>query len=226
MTDYRVRMEAVNKLILLKEIFTYRELEKKLGIRTPVLARYVSYKNLPNVKRAQKIISLFNSIGISELIRKKVSFSGDIIDISSVLSDVLLLRWLAEKIDVTADVVLTMAVDGITFGTIVAERLKAKIAYVKDREETGVKSFYQITMTYGPGIHQRKFYLPKKLLKRDDRVLIVDDILRTGKTFEALIKIAEKAKAEIIGGAVIFSKRDIIEDFRKRLPKFYVFYEF
>jgi len=178
------------------------------------------------VKRAQKIISLFNSIGISELSRKKVSFSGDIIDISSVLSDVLLLRWLAEKIDIAADVVLTMAVDGITFGTIVAEKLKAKIAYVKDREETGVRSFYQITMTYDPGIHQRKFYLPKKLLKKDDRVLIVDDILRTGKTFEALIKIAEKAKAEIVGGAVIFSKRDIIEDFRKRLPKFYVFYEF
>ena len=28
MTDYRVKIEAVNKLILLKEIFTYRELEK------------------------------------------------------------------------------------------------------------------------------------------------------------------------------------------------------
>ncbi|MGQ4914170.1 MAG: phosphoribosyltransferase family protein [Candidatus Asgardarchaeia archaeon] len=226
MTDYRLKMDAIEKLRILKEIYTYQQLERMLGIQIPVLARYVSLKNLPNVDRARKIIEFYNKIDFSDIIKSKIMIKDEIIDITEILSNIKLLRMAAKAIDVDADLVLTMAVDGIPFGTIVAERLNARIAYVKDKEEAGVSEFYQAKVSFGPGIYTKKYFLPKKLISKKDRIFLVDDILRTGKTFEILMNIANQAKAEIVGGATLIAKKDTIEVIKNKVKKFYTFYAF
>lgn len=226
MTDYRIKLKALERLKILKTMYTYRELQEALGIRIPVLARYISYKNLPSLERSKKIIKYYEKIDFSKFIKEKIDLTGNLINISSLLADVSLLKQIALQIDVEADKVLTMAVDGIPFGTIVAETLGAKIVYVKEKEETGVQDFLQTTATFGPSIYQKTFYLPKKLLSKKDNVLLVDDILRSGNTFDILIDIAKQANARVVGGAVLIAKKEKLKPYKKKLKNFYAFYLF
>ncbi|MGQ4834183.1 MAG: phosphoribosyltransferase family protein [Candidatus Asgardarchaeia archaeon] len=228
MSDYRTRIDAVEKLRIMKSIYTYQQLEELLRIQTPVLARYISMKNLPTIERARKIIEIYNKLDLSKLVEVniKIRKGTNVIDISSLLSNVTLLKTLASSITCNASVVLTMPVDGVPFATLVAEKLNAKLAYVKEKEEPGVTEFYQVEESFGPGIYKKRYYLPKHLISKKDTVFLVDDILRTGKTFEILIKIANKAGAKIVGGATLIAKKETAKKIGERLGKFIAFYFF
>ena len=124
-------------------------------------------------------------------------------DITPVLADG---RTFAALIDALAEPFLDIGVDkvagiearGFTLATPVAERLGAgfipirkpgKLPYETVREdyslEYGTDSLEMHTDAVLPG----------------DRVILVDDLLATGGTMQACIRLAEQAKAEIVGCA-------------------------
>ncbi len=227
MTDNYLKISSVEKLKILKSIYTYKELEKHLEIPTPVLARYISLQNLPNIEKAKKITSFFDKIDITKVIEKKMKIDDQkIIDATELISDLSLLKILALRVNIEADVVLTMAVDGITWGTLIADHIGARIVYAKEKEEPGVRDFYTITTKYGEGVLFKKYYLPKNLLNSRDKVLIVDDIIRTGNTLKTLIRFAEQANAKIVGGAALLAKKEAIEELSTLLSPFIVIYKF
>lgn len=57
-------------------------------------------------------------------------------------------------------------------------------------------------------------YIREDLIKKNDKVLIVDDVLRTGKTFLALSNLAAKAGAKIEAAVIIASSRENISTAR------------
>ena len=227
MTDNYLKISSVEKLRILKSLFTYKELEKQLEIPTPVLARYISLRNLPNIEKARKITSFFNKIDVRAFIEKKMKIDEQkIIDATELISDLSLLRILAFRISLDANVVLTMAVDGIPWGTLIAEHIGARIIYAKEKEEPGVKAFYTVTTKYGEGVLFKKYYLPKNLLSSKDRVLIVDDIIRTGNTLKTLIKFAQQANAKIVGVAALLAKKETVDVLSGVISPFIVIYKF
>ena len=97
------------------------------------------------------------------------------------------------------DDVLTVSVDGIPLATYIADILKSKLVIAKPYRDIGVEKYYEETyfMLSPPKI--TSIYVPKKMLKKRDKVLIVDDLIRTGRTVKALIKIIDKANAKLQG---------------------------
>ena len=57
-------------------------------------------------------------------------------------------------------------------------------------------------------------YIPKEAIKKRDSVLIVDDMIKSGETQEALVNLVKKSKAEVSG---IFSLIAVGEEWKKRL---------
>ncbi len=57
-------------------------------------------------------------------------------------------------------------------------------------------------------------YIPKEAIKKRDSVLVVDDMIKSGETQEALVNLVKKSKAEISG---VFSLIAVGEEWKKRL---------
>ncbi len=206
---------AIELLHSVKKFFKFRELESLLGISTPMIWRYIHGEVKPSVDRAREIISKLLSREVLEMIKSRVlqvkeggivnvyplAYSVEILTIASI--DALL--W-ASKFSPTC--VMTTEVDGIPLATLIAKRFGIKMVVAKRRRELGYSNFYETTyMSYDPP-ELRSLYVPKDLLDEEDRALIVDDLVRSGRTTLALVEIARKAKAEIVGLYALLSVGD------------------
>src|SRR3989442_4809104 len=60
-------------------------------------------------------------------------------------------------------------------------------------------------------------YVPRDAIRRGDCILIVDDIIDSGETQRAMIRIAQKAKAEVTG---IYALIAVGHDWKQRLGEF------
>jgi adenine/guanine phosphoribosyltransferase-like PRPP-binding protein len=111
--------------------------------------------------------------------------------------------------------VLTAAVDGIPLATMVANALGVNLIVAKRNKEVGVKAFLDETFVLGrdSGVTVT-LYIPKEAIKKRDSVLIVDDMIKSGETQEALVTLVKKSKAEVSG---IFSLIAVGEEWKKRL---------
>ncbi len=114
--------------------------------------------------------------------------------------------------------VLTAAVDGIPLATMVANELGINLVIAKRNKEVGVTAFLEETYALRDSGVTMTLYVPKNSIKRRDSVLVVDDMIKTGETQNALINLVRKARAELSG---IFTLLAIGEDWNKglNLPK-------
>ncbi|MDI3472459.1 MAG: xanthine phosphoribosyltransferase [Thermotogaceae bacterium] len=62
-----------------------------------------------------------------------------------------------------------------------------------------------------------ELHVSKEFLNEDDKVIIVDDFLASGKTIEALMKIVKRSGADLVGIAAVMEKE--FEEGRKHLEK-------
>jgi adenine phosphoribosyltransferase len=85
----------------------------------------------------------------------------------------------------------------------------------ESNKEVGVKAFLDETYVMGKdsGVTVTLF-IPKDAIKKRDSVLIVDDMIKSGETQEALGHLVKKAKAEISG---VFSLVAVGDDWKERL---------
>jgi adenine phosphoribosyltransferase len=111
--------------------------------------------------------------------------------------------------------VLTAATDGIPLATMVANALGVNTVVAKRNKEVGVKAFIDETFILGKDSGVTiTLYIPKEIIKKRDSVLIVDDMIKSGETQEALINLVKKAKAEISG---VFALIAVGDDWKRRL---------
>jgi len=111
--------------------------------------------------------------------------------------------------------ILTAAVDGIPLATMVANALGVNLIVAKRNKEVGVKAFIEETYILGrdSGVTVT-LYIPKDAIKKRDSVLVVDDMIKSGETQEAMVNLVKKAKAEVSG---IFSLIAVGEEWKKLL---------
>jgi adenine phosphoribosyltransferase len=98
---------------------------------------------------------------------------------------------------------------------MVANALGVNLTVAKRNKEVGVKAFLDETYILGrdSGVTVT-LYIPKEAIKKRDSVLIVDDMIKSGETQEALVNLVKKSKAEVSG---IFSLIAVGEEWKKRL---------
>lgn len=220
--DVKTRISSVELLATLKKSYSYRELSAALGLSAPILSRYVRGHVLPSAARSDKFIATFREKLLRKMVTDEVKVSSDgSYDLSGVVTNVGLLRQIAKVVYsefslVSVDRVLTMEVDGIPLAVEVAGEFNVNVAIARGERDLGVEEFLEQKVVYSPS-SVKYLYLPKSSLKKGEHVLIVDDMVRSGITVEALTRLAEKARAKVVGVFIIASVDQSIPKLKSRL---------
>jgi adenine/guanine phosphoribosyltransferase-like PRPP-binding protein len=222
--DLKLRLMTIELLrtAKYKKNITYRELSSKTGLPVTVLSRYAKGHVLPNTTRAKQLWRVLNKIvGLETELRSRIKFDDTgYFDNTEIIGDFNILQQaanyaLANFAGKRVTKVITAAVDGVPLATMVANSLGVNLIVAKRNKEVGVKAFLEETYILGKdsGVTVT-LYVPKDVVKKRDSVLVVDDMIKSGETQEALVTLVRKAKAEISG---VFSLIAVGDEWKKRL---------
>jgi adenine/guanine phosphoribosyltransferase-like PRPP-binding protein len=222
--DLKLRLMTIELLrtAKYKKNITYRELSSKTGLPVTVLSRYAKGHVLPNTTRAKQLWRVLNKIvGLETELRSRIKFDDTgYFDNTEIIGDFNILQQaanyaLANFAGKRVTKVITAAVDGVPLATMVANSLGVNLIVAKRNKEVGVKAFLEETYILGKdsGVTVT-LYIPKDAVKKRDSVLVVDDMIKSGETQEALVTLVRKAKAEISG---VFSLIAVGDEWKKRL---------
>ncbi|MDG7010108.1 MAG: hypothetical protein JRN16_03225 [Nitrososphaerota archaeon] len=220
--DVKTRISSVELLATLKKSYSYRELSSALGLSAPILSRYVRGHVLPSAARSEKFIATFRERLLRKMIMDSVRVTQDgSYDVSEVVNNVGLLRQIAKVVysefsAVKVDKVVTVEADGVPLAAEVAGEFNVNLAVARSERELGVEEFVEQKAVYSPS-SVKYLYLPKASIKKGEHLLVVDDLVRSGTTIEAIVRIAEKAKAKTVGVFAIASVDQSMAKLKGRL---------
>jgi len=199
-----LQLRAVATLRVLKEDRTYDELSALTDLPAGDLNRYVNGHVLPGAERARRVVGEVGRAALADELDARIATDGEgYVDNSGVVFDQPLLDLVAPVAAEaygfeTPDAVLTAATDGITLAAAMASYFDADAVYAKGTKETAVEEFIESRQRLQSGI-ELTYYLPAGALAAGDRVLVVDDLIRSGETQELLLDIVERADATVAG---------------------------
>ena len=222
--DLKLRLMTIELLrtAKYKRNITYRELSSKTGLPVTVLSRYAKGHVLPNTTRAKQLWKVLTKlVGLETELRNRIKFDETgYFDNTDIVGDYNILKQaanhaLANFAGKRVTKILTAATDGIPLATMVANALGVNLILAKRSKEVGVKAFLDVTYILGKdsGVTVT-LYIPKDAFKKRDSVLIVDDMIKSGETQEALAQLVKRAKAEISG---VFSLIAVGDTWKERL---------
>ena len=221
--NLKFRIMTVDMLRLAKKSYTYRELSKITKLPMTVLNRYVKGHVLPGSNRARKIWQILeNLVGIENELRKRIKFDKyGYFDNTFILSDPFLLQRAAQYVFTKfagrrITKILTAAVDGIPLATLISSNLGCELVIAKKMKEIGVRTFIEETFIPKGSAMIMSLYIPKGLIRRGDSVLIVDDVIKSGETQNAMINLVNKARGEVAG---IYALIAIGDSWKKKLKQ-------
>ncbi|MCL2257429.1 MAG: adenine phosphoribosyltransferase [Nitrososphaerota archaeon] len=222
--DLKLRLMTIELLRTAKyrRNITYRELGAKTGLPVTVLSRYAKGHVLPNTARSKQLLRVLSKlVGLDVELKSRIKFDDNgYFDNTEIIGDYNILQQaanyaLSNFAGKRVTKVLTVAVDGVPLGSMVANVLGVNLIIAKPDKNAGVKGFLEETYILGRDSGLAiTLYVPKDAIKKRDSVLIVDDMIKSGETQEALISLTKKAKAEVSG---IFALFTIGEEWKKRL---------
>ncbi|OLD02789.1 MAG: hypothetical protein AUJ07_07960 [Crenarchaeota archaeon 13_1_40CM_3_53_5] len=197
---------TIELLNLAKRRFTYRELSAMVHLPETVLSRYVKGHVLPTADRAEEINkTLQKYMSLERELQERIRFDDNgYFDNTQIISDTMLLeRAVQNAVGKFAGrritKVLTAATDGIPLATLLAHRLGVNLIVAKKNREVGVREFIEEVYVPARTAIMFSLFVPRDALRRQDCVIIADDVIDSGETQRALVKIAQKAKAEVTG---------------------------
>jgi len=222
--DLKLRLMTIELLrtAKYKRNITYRELSSKTGLPVTVLSRYAKGHVLPNTTRAKQLWRVLTKlVGLETELRSRIKFDETgYFDNTEIIGDYNILQQaanhaLANFAGKRVTKIITAAVDGVPLATMVANALGVNLIVAKRNKEVGVKAFLDETYILGKdsGVTVT-LYIPKEAIKKRDSVLVVDDMIKSGETQEAMVSLVRKAKAEISG---VFSLIAVGDEWKKRL---------
>ncbi|WP_336342939.1 phosphoribosyltransferase family protein [Halalkalicoccus ordinarius] len=208
-----LQLGAVSILGVLKGSRTYEELAELTGLPAGDLNRYVNGHVLPGVERARAVVEDVGRETLAAELDARIEFDAEgYVDNSEVVFDQPFLDLVAPVVAESfgfdrPDVVLTAATDGITLAAAIASHFDARCAYAKKSKETAVEEFIEARERLESGI-ELTYYLPASALRSGERVLVVDDLIRSGETQELLLEIVEGADAHVAGVFALIAAGD------------------
>ena len=192
---------TVKALRLAKRLYSYRELSRATGLPAQMLSRYVTGRSLPSPENARRIIEGLRRLADPrKALAERMAETGGLIDTSVVLTEPLYLvmatLFFAERFSGSgATRILVPEASGIPLAASLS--LELEIPFTVAR---------RLAPPAPPGWRCSSdplYCIPRSSVTRSDRVLIVDDIVETGRTLRALRLLAEEAGAQVVGVAAL-----------------------
>ena len=227
-----LRLKAVTLLRMVKQHLKYSELIKITGLDQPTLNKYFYGIVVPNFKRAKQLIDALkkyvNLADEVELALKKgliiVPDGGNIFIKNLDLANLIAYEVYEKYKDKKADKILSVENGGLLFATLIASLLKVKLVYAA--RGYGFYSENILEERYWPYrsksdeiINPRLkqlLTLPKDAIKKDEKILIIDDIIWSGETLKALARFVKR-----LGGIIVavFCLATVSEEIVKSLKE-------
>jgi adenine phosphoribosyltransferase len=220
--ELKYRMMITDLLKVASESHTYQELSDFLGLSPPILSRYMRGHVLPSYSRAQGLYEkLMEITNIKDQLKRRISFDEEgYFDNTPLVSEITWLKLMSnyalEKFAgrrVTK--VLTAAVDGIPVSTLVSNLLEVDLLVAKNTKEVGINDFVEETYIPKGSAIRQSLYVPRSAIKKRDSVLIIDDVVRTGETVQALVDLVTNQRADIAGIYVLVTVGEEWKDYLK-----------
>lgn len=219
--EFMEQMLAVRILRALRAYYKYRELEEILGLSAPIIWRYITGNVVPSRYRAREILDRVSEKRLASRVVERAVKRGrrGLVDLSRVIYDTDVLTILAYEAyrvfgGLRPTAILTIETDGIPLATFVSEILGGKLVIAKKSRDAWVEEYYEETFISKDPPSIMSLYIPKFAINHSDIVLIVDDLLRTGKTVRAAVKIVERVGARLAG---IFTMVSVGKEWRKNI---------
>ena len=198
----KIRILANDMLRLLKPNLPYKVLNEITKVPESVLCRYVRGNIIPSFEQAANILArLALSIDLDYLLKELVEEErSNIIDLSRVLKDPYVVRLLSviislkligkeiTKIIATAEAVMPLA-------TVLGIELNVPIVLVKRKAYPGIH-YYTAIVPRSPK-DTETLYIDKDLISRRDNILVLADVVYTGRTLKTVLTTLEKARVKI-----------------------------
>jgi len=207
------QLSAVSMLRSVRLLYklSYRELSEILGIPESLICRYTNGDLLPSRETAMSIIDKLSPIlDLTEVVKRLIRVNDGYVDLNRVLFNPHVLRLFHRRIEerfsgLGITKVLTAATDGIPLSVMAAYALDAELAVAKQYKDLVSDEFYEVTYIVDSPPRRVSLYLPSSSLGKGDVVLIVDDIVRSGRTLDALVSLVDMARARLVGVSVLIS---------------------
>jgi len=202
--ETKLKLLALETLRALRTRYQLKELAEKLGIQMSVLSRYVHGKVMPTRERALTIVELARRDYFPEFFESLLRRTPEgLYDLTPIIQDQRILRTIGLYTSLifarsVVEKVLTVATDGVPLAVHVATELGAQLVIAKPVKDPVYTEFVEERIVRSPPVVEY-IYLPKRIMRRSERVLIVDDFVRSGKTVEALLRFVERFGAEPVG---------------------------
>jgi len=232
--DFLRKLKAIALLQMAKRNYTYKELSTRLNLDTPTLNRYVNRQILPTNKRAQKIIQTLQNFLNPSIEIVKCLFSESVEELPEAdkifTSHPELAMWIISEIfdrvsRKSFDSILTVEGGGYLFASCISAITGKRVVLARKRKPHGsnyiFETYYPHTLlkagVFNPDF-QRNLFLPRYLIRRKDRVILMDDVIWTGETMRALFKMATRVGMNVNYGIVIAVwSKDVFETLQKDL---------
>ena len=182
--------------------------EKGVDISVANLSRYINGKALPksNLKNELLKILVENKVlglTISQLIKNHIDIwtSEDgriavtntyLLNDSKTLKAILFLAIYRKIIPRDVDKIITAEVDGIPIAMTLAHLLNIDCVYARRKKPLGSTSIIGEDIQSTSSGRLETIYFPDNFIRQRERVLIVDDIIRSGSTQKALVNLVRK----------------------------------
>ena len=213
---------------------TFDLLAKNIGLSgKSILSRYLSGKILPKIEniRLIKKYCIEHNV-IEQLVAKNIiihRIEGEIIvDGTKLLSNTNILKLIAylakQQIEHRIDKIVTPEVDGLPIGYAFAFEYNVPCLYLRKERPIAVQDFISEPLITTKS-RQEILYAPKKGFVEGEKILVVDDIIRSGKTQKAIINLINKAKCEVVGIISLISIGSQYKPLFRELPEVNVIYE-
>jgi xanthine phosphoribosyltransferase len=103
--------------------------------------------------------------------------------------------------------IITIEASGIAIACMAAMHFNVPIVFAKKSESKNIDGeVYKTTVTSFTRGKDYTVILEKRYLTKDDRILIIDDILATGKAQRGLLDISRQAGAQVAGIGIVIEK--------------------
>ncbi|AEE93644.1 phosphoribosyltransferase [Acidianus hospitalis W1] len=216
--EIRNRLLAIDILRELKNSYTYKEMSEIFGIQETLICRYVNGNTVPSDVQSMEIISkVKNKEFLLKFFRNKIKVLEDgYIDSSQLLLYPNLLKLLLELYLTklmqkdAVDKIFSIATNGVPFATIASLILDKPLLIAKKHKDSINLEYYEESLKETDSV-VNNIYLRKDLIKKNDRILIVDDVIKSGKTISSSIKLLQKAGARVVGILVLVGNLDNIK---------------
>jgi adenine/guanine phosphoribosyltransferase-like PRPP-binding protein len=215
--ELRVKLMTLELLNLAKNWYTYKELSQIIGLPVREITRYVNGYVLPSFDRAvavkdtlQKIMSLESNVsgridfGTNRSFRYRAG---------PLTADTLLLEFIVQHIvkifdDRDVNGVISTMSEALPLATLTAHRFGVRLAIAGSYQMPGVSQFIERSYSTSSVDPVKHLYIPREMAKRNDRFLVISDIMASGEKemcANAMIEMIQSVGAKVAGFFTLIS---------------------